>query len=287
LNFISTGGHYNQPAWKTSEKFYKFGLQGVELSGGAHDQDQLYKLKELSKKITFQIHNYFPPPETPFVFNLASLDQDVGLKSQRHVITAIQWAFELGRPVYSFHAGFLLDPRVSELGKKIESRYLFDHRNSMQVFLERVNYLAEYALELGVDLLIENNVLSNNNFMEFNQLPFLMLTADECVYVMQNTPSNVNLLVDVAHLKVTANSLKFSPVEFLVQCNKWIQAYHLSDNDGKSDSNEIMTERSWFWPYLKSDLDYYSLEIYNVSPSILSQQDNLLVQMLGKIDAKS
>ena len=270
--YLSIGGVNGQPAWKTSEDFLKHRIINIELSGGLTHPDNFKKLKQLKKKVHFQVHNYFPPPEIPFVFNLASLNPPTAKRSIEHAKTAIQWAVELGRPVYSFHAGHLLDPKVNELGKRISNRKLFERKEAIIVFLDRVNYLTQYALKLGVELLIENNVLSANNLMEFRGNPFLMVTAEECTYIMRNTPSNVNLLIDVAHLKVSAKSLEFDPEIFLRKCDEWINAYHLSDNDGTKDSNDPITEKSWFWPYLKKDLDYYSLEVYNISIKKLIQQ---------------
>jgi len=285
LIYISTGGIRDLAAWKTAEQFLEHGITAIELSGGKFDDEQLSHLKAMRSQAALQVHNYFPPSAKPFVFNLASLDEEVAKQGLHHVETAMQWALDLERPVYSFHAGFLLDPFVSELGKKISSRQLFDRTQAMEMFLERVNKLAETARQWGVSLLIENNVLSSNNYKEFAADPFLMTTAEECMIVMQNTPDNVNLLVDVAHLKVTANTLQFDPTKFLQHCHDWIKAYHLSDNEGTSDSNEPVTADSWFWPHLKPHLDYYSMEIYNVSISMLVQQHTMACQQLVTTDA--
>lgn len=282
--FVSTGGVRNRSAWQTSLQFFEAGLQAIELSGGRPEQNQLIELKRLQSQVHFQVHNYFPPPSKPFVFNLASLNQETSQRSFEHVKTAMQWSLELERPVYSFHAGFLLDPKISELGERISNIELFDRKQAFSAFLDQVNNLAEKARQQGVSLLIENNVLSANNYHEFGSNPFLMVTAEECVHVMKNTPKNVNLLIDVAHLKVSACSLQFDPIEFLLKCDPWIRAYHLSDNNGKSDNNEPVTTDSWFWPYINRDLDYYSLEIYNVEHSHLLQQLLLAQQKLGKLN---
>ena len=101
---------------------------------------------------------------------------------------------------------------------------------------------------------------------------------------MQNTPDNVNLLVDVAHLKVSAQTLGFDPEEMFRLCEPWIQAYHLSDNDGTRDSNESIRENSWFWPYLKKNLDYYSLEIYGVAPDLINKQIQITKRFLTSPD---
>ena len=97
---------------------------------------------------------------------------------------------------------------------------------------------------------------------------------------MEKTADNVNLLVDVAHLKVSAQTLGFDPREMFKLCEPWIQAYHLSDNDGTRDSNESIQENSWFWPYLKKNLDYYSLEIYDVRPDQFNEQIQMTKQFL-------
>lgn len=279
--YISTGGLRNLPAWRTSEEFLYHGIKNIELSGGLAHPENFEKLKQLKTQVHFQVHNYFPPPEKPFVFNLASLNPSTAKCSIEHAKTAIQWAVELGSSVYSFHAGYLLDLKVDELGKRISNRKIFEREAAINVFLERVNDLAEYALKHGVELLIENNVLSYENYREFGVDPLLMTAPDECVYIMENTLDNINMLVDVAHLKVSAKSLQFDPVLFLYKCDKWIKAYHFSDNDGKSDSNEPITEQSWFWPHVNRNCNYFSLEVYNCSTKHLKQQVKITQKMLN------
>jgi sugar phosphate isomerase/epimerase len=280
--YLSTGGFSDQPAWKTSEQLAETGLNCFELSGGLPDERQLQQLIRLKNTLNFQLHNYFPPPSEPFIFNLASLDPLISSRSFQHVLVSMQWALKLDRPIYSFHAGFLLDPRVNELGKSIPNRALFNRAEALDKFLEQINRLSVHAQALGVMLLIENNVLSANNYRNFSGNPFLMATAEESAYIMRETPNNVSLLVDVAHLKVSAQTLHFDPVAFLNTCDPWIKAYHLSDNDGFRDSNDPITNESWFWSHIKPGLDYYSLEVYNASPSKLFQQFQLVKNKVGK-----
>jgi sugar phosphate isomerase/epimerase len=279
--FISTGGFKNQMAWEITQKYISFGLNNIELSGGLYSSENLIKLKQMKSLTSFRVHNYFPPPSKPFVFNLASLNPDTLERSRKHAIKAIQCANELESPIYSFHAGFLLDPKVEELGKKIRKRNIFNRNESMDIFVDSVNNLAEYAISQGVELLIENNVLSENNYKEFKTNPFLLATDSECVFTMENTPNNVRLLIDVAHLKVSSNSLHFNPVDFLKNCNQWIHGYHFSDNDGKSDSNHSFDEKSWFWPYLRKDLKYYTIEVYNKPISVLKKLSRLVSKKIN------
>jgi len=77
--------------------------------------------------------------------------------------------------------------------------------------------------------------------------------------------ANVKLLIDVAHLKVSAKTLKFDPINYLSKLENWIEAYHLSDNNGQIDSNKNLTSKSWFWKYLKADVKYCTLELKDLS----------------------
>jgi sugar phosphate isomerase/epimerase len=187
----------------------------------------------------------------------------------------------LGADRYSFHAGFLLDPKVDELGKRIPSRNLFDREKCIEVFVNRVSHLTKVANKSGVKLMIENNVLSAKNAAEFSANPLLMCDPDECSQVMALLPSNVGLLIDVAHLKVSANSLNFDSSQMFELCNDLITGYHLSDNNGLEDSNKPFGEDAWFWEYLKPDVGYYSVEVYGCAPEKLLQQANLVQTKLA------
>ena len=70
----------------------------------------------------------------------------------------------------------------------------------------------------------------------------------------------VGLLVDVAHLKVSANTLNFKPEQYLLKLNKYIKAYHLSDNNGLADENKISQTKVGFEIY-KDDAEFCTLEL--------------------------
>lgn len=280
--YVSTGGNRLFSGFDSALNFLKQGFSAVELSGGAYDEHQLEKLKSLKASLSLQVHNYFPPPEKPFVLNLASHDPLIFQQSLQHIKKGIQWAIELGNPVYSFHAGFLFDPKPIDLGKHIEKQPLADRAKTLDLFIKRVNDLASEFEGSGLTLLVENNVLSNKNLSNFGNDPFLLTESLESKNFMNEMPENVKLLIDVAHVKVTASSLKFEPQKMLSECASWTYAYHLSDNDGITDSNSPVKEESWFWPYLKKNVEFYVLEVYNISGNELFQQVSLVSKMLKK-----
>ena len=274
--YVSTGGFRGRTADEVAGELMRRGIKCIELSGGAYSETLLNDLQVLAQNIRFQIHNYFPPPADPFVLNLGSLDPTIGARSIAHVEQALEWCGALGADRYSFHAGFLLDPKVDELGRRIPNRHLFNRDDCIETFINRVTHVAEIAQKSGIAIMIENNVLSAKNALEFSANPLLMSEPRECREIMRRMPDNVKLLIDVAHLKVSAKSLGFNPAHMFDKCHEWITGFHLSDNNGLEDSNQPFTEDSWFWRHLKTDVGYYSVEVYGSSPDQLSQQVDLL-----------
>jgi sugar phosphate isomerase/epimerase len=107
-----------------------------------------------------------------------------------------------------------------------------------------------------------------------------MVDQYETHEIMSRGHRNLGLLIDVAHLKVSANTLKFSPVAYLENFHDLVSAYHFSDNFGFEDSNDEITEDAWFWPYINKGLDYYSLEVYGITEKQQRQQLDLLADFL-------
>ena len=89
------------------------------------------------------------------------------------------------------------------------------------------------------------------------------------------------MLVDVAHLKVSAISIL---TNFFKKFIKW---YLLtSKNECMKDTNNKIKFDSWFWPYLKKDLDYYSIEVYGEGPKELLKQRDLAREMIYTSNVK-
>ncbi|OOF01929.1 sugar phosphate isomerase/epimerase family protein [Salinivibrio sp. MA607] len=278
--YISTGGFSSSSFLETSKLFKNDVVQGLELSGGKHSDSLEQDLNEVSKHFEIALHNYFPVPKVPFVFNLASCNDEIVRASMEHAKNAINLTSQYKGKYFSFHAGYLLDPQASELGKSIKKKKLNDRKSGLKQFIQNVNILADFAKSKGITLLIENNVISANNFASFGCDPLLMTESSETRYIFDNVNENVKLLVDVAHLKVSANTLSFDPVGYLLEFRDVTAAYHISDNNGLEDSNQPFTRDSWFVDYIRKDLDYYSLEIYLSDIEMLEAQYVLLSEIL-------
>ena len=238
-------------------------ITNLELSSGPYEKNiNKFLIKKKNKnKLNFLIHNYFPVPKKAFVLNLASNNGKIRNQSLILAKKAIKLSSKLGAKFYSFHAGFLIDPKITSLGKKIKEQLEITPRETAKRnFIKSVNHLSNYARNHNVNLLIENNVLTKKNYFRFNCNPFLFVDDKEINDVMPNFPKNVKLLLDVGHLNVSAKTLKFDKINFISKCNKWIKGYQLSENNGLEDENKPIKSNSWFLKHIKKN-KFYSLEI--------------------------
>ena len=236
--YVSTGGFKDLIFEDAIKELSLAGIVAFELSGGQFSNEVAARLKKLSNEYGITLHNYFPPPKKPFVLNLASFRDDIVEASISHITNAIDISHSIGAKVYAFHAGYLIDPPVSELGLKITKQVVNDRQKAMDYFIARASRLAEYAELKGVKLLVENNVLSRTNYESFGENPLLMVDDHETREIMDLSHSNLGLLIDVAHLKVSANTLGFSAIDFLRNYYDSVSGYHFSDNLGLVDSND-------------------------------------------------
>ena len=277
--YVSTGLNKKILTSKLLNKFRLNNIKNIEVSSGLYERDVFKKLKKISK-INLLLHNYFPVPKKPFIINLASTNKIVFDKSLKNLKRAISYTSQLKLKYFSFHAGFLVDPKIKDFGKTLPKQIINQRNVILKLFIKRLNSLSKFAKKKGVMILLENNVLTKKNLNRFDKNPFLMTKLEESKKIMTNTDENVRLLVDVAHLKVTSNTLKFDPIKYLSKLDKWIEAYHLSDNNGVADENKNLTSKSWFWKHLNNNAKYCTLELRDLSINNIHSQINLCRRMM-------
>ena len=118
--YFSTGGYKDQISKNVVKNLIDVGIKDIELSGTRYSKNNIKDLEKFLKLSNLQVHNYFPPPEKPFVLNLASMDEVIANETINHIMYALDVCKTLKSNYYSFHAGFLCDIKVSELGKKVD-----------------------------------------------------------------------------------------------------------------------------------------------------------------------
>ena len=275
--YLSSNAFNKLSGYQSANYFKNNNIYNIELSGGLYDENYLSNLKIINKEMNLKIHNYFPVPKVPFVFNLASLNKEIVKRSIDHAIKSIKLASNLGLKDYSFHAGFLLDPQVNQLGKIIDGRKLYNREESTNMFIKNLGIIFEYSQKYNINLLIENNVLSKKNYNQFNCNPFLMADCENTELILNSISNKIKLLLDVAHLKVSSNILQFNKFKFIEKFKNRIGAIHLSDNDGNSDTNDCINDKSWFcdiFRKLNININNYdfTLEINNENIKVLKNQ---------------
>ncbi len=249
------------------------GISHIELSGGtkyySEITDDLLDFKERSD-VHFMLHNYFPPPDTPIVLNLASNDPLIAQLSLEHINKALALSALLDAPKYAFHAGFSFDPKPEELGgymAKTKTQSL----DSMKLnFIKQCKQIHSDTTKIY----IENNVISFANYKQFDFNPFMLVDADD--YYELKKELRFNLLLDIAHLKVSCNVLSKNFNAHLEQLVSETDYVHLSDNDGQHDGNLEIKKDSSLYSVLKNlglKGKTVTLEIYKEIDEVLRAKE--------------
>lgn len=280
--YVSTGMFKKDFTSKIVNNLIKNNITNIELSSGLYEKNIKKKITNNKKKINYLIHNYFPVPKKGFVFNLSSNNLNIRNKSISLAIKAIKLSKKINANYYSFHGGFLIDPNIKTLGTTLKTKNLISKKDGIKNFINSVKILSNEAKKQGINLLIENNVLTKENLLQYKKNPLLFVETEEIISIIKKLPSNVGILLDLGHLNVSAKTLGFCKYDFIIKCNKWIGGYHLSENDGVSDQNKPIKDKSWFWKLLKKN-STYSLEIKFKNISFLKEQFKLANKKINNL----
>ena len=255
------------------------GFKNIELSGGTEYYDNfendLLELKE-RYNLNYRCHNYFPPPRKPFVLNLASLNDETFQMSFDHLQQVIALSNRLGADKFAFHAGFFIDIKLNEIGKKLSRDNLFDEKEAIERFCNAYSVIKKQAK--NVSLFIENNVFSKTNADTYDgENPFMMTNFNE--YKSLKEKIDFNLLLDVAHLKVSAKTLRLDWEEEFENMMSVSNYIHVSDNDGFHDLNNQLTKTSSLLTMLEQSNTKnkdFTLEVYDGMSAIKKSHEALL-----------
>ena len=278
--YVSSSCLKNDKIKTSVQELAEEGYQNIELSGGTNLYngylDDLLELKQ-RYNLKYLLHNYFPPPQKPFIINIASLNDEIYKKSIDHCLKAISLCKILGSKKYGVHAGFLIDFSLKESGKNILYKKMNDKNLAIERFGNALQKIDKVAGDAAVDLYVENNVLSKTNYNTYNGCnPFLL--TDYKAFIELLGKFNFKLLFDLAHLKVSCNTLG---LDFVAQSNQLIQNtdyLHVSGNDGLSDQNQEIQNDTSIMNFLKN-INLYNktltIEVYNGLDGIRSSYEIL------------
>ena len=226
---------------KVLKEYKKAGIENVEL-GSVHS---FFDINELRKfQFNFLMHNYFPPPKTPFNFNLASSNNIIREKSIMLAKNAINLCNEINCPLYTFHAGFTVDPQ--QLGKPFKNKNSTERETAIQIFYDSIIELIDYAKKTDIKLAMEPNVVQEFNLVNGKNELLLFADYEEIRQLYKKISKNqLGLLLDLGHIAVTSYWLNFDKDEFVKNCADKVFAVHVSNNDGMKDQHKGLTKDCW------------------------------------------
>ena len=258
----------------------KHKLPGVELSGNLEylTPDELRHLFDAYHlDLDILIHNYAPVPKVPFVLNLGH--SATFEKSMAHCTAVLNQCGVFGFDTYSVHAGMTFNPVPKSLGNAQAHYSAMNRSESLELLCKGLHQLADLAAEFGVTILVENNAVPRYNCSEGINTRYHFADFTDRIEMMDIlSHPNIGVLMDLAHLKVSAETFNFDREAFLEVYREKIKAVHLSDNDGREDQNCLVDPSSWFWRQVPwKQLRYASLEVKPCSMEVLSRQVSLVV----------
>lgn len=267
--YVSSGAFRTRSVPEIVDTCLRQGITHLELGSGlAWEPGLLERVRgTASRGMSYLVHNYFPPHEHPFVLNLAADDPEALERSRAHCREAVDLTAELGAGFFSVHAGFAFAASPEDLGRDLTRVPRGSLEQAQRTFVESLRILCAEGAARGVAILVENNVVAPFNLVNGKNRLCLCATDAEILETLAEVGApNLGLLVDVGHLCVSANSLRFDRHRFLDRVAPHVAAFHLSDNDGSADQNRPFGPDAWFLPRLAEFPDATMvLEAYRLS----------------------
>jgi sugar phosphate isomerase/epimerase len=237
------------PLAQRLREYASLGLLHVELGAGVSAPTVQWRESDFPFGQQYLVHNYFPTPIDPFVLNLASEQSRNRQRSIEFVIGALELSSRVSAPFYSVHGGFVTDPTGFANGGFIFPlpRSSEESRLAMERFVAAIEAVLKRAEELGLQLLVENNVC-----IPENKGKLLLQTAEEFEGLFRRCHSdNLGMLLDTGHLNVTASTFGFDRMEFVERLAPFVRAFHVHDNDGTRDRHDPIEPGSWVTTVVK------------------------------------
>lgn len=229
------------------------GLKNLELgSNHCYEPEFVNIIKSFAcqyEQSNFLVHNYFPIPKESFVLNIASLDEEIRKKSIQHIFKAIDFCREIGAKLYTFHPGFLTDPKGAsqEAGNydfRFDEQQLFleKYQQAFGRMIESIRKVVDYAKNKQVKIAIE----TEGSISKKDHL--LMQRPEEYQRFFQHfSPEDIGINLNLGHLILASKAFSFEQKDFVDLVAPYVVAMELSHNQGINDDHLPLKEEAWYW----------------------------------------
>ncbi len=234
------------------ERMVSMSIMNIELSGPhpfvPYDRliSELLSYKDIG--VSFIVHNYFPPPKSDFVLNIASLNDEIVGENQTLIHNALDLACKLQALFYSCHAGYLADAKAHSKGL-----FQFDiaSMQSPETSLVQAANIINEIIKNEQEIIPSGGILIENLFPVERSTPLsLACTPDEMKALLDMIDNSiVGILLDLAHFELTCNTYNLNPDialdTLLCDIGDRVKAIHLSGHDGRTDIHMPLEPKSW------------------------------------------
>ena len=197
----------------------------------------------------YLVHNYFPIPQKSFVLNIASIDEQIRNLSLQHIKKAIDFCKKTGAKLYTFHPGFLTDPKSSN---QSNNNYDFlweqnqlshaDYDKAKDLMYQALDEIVEYAASKEINISIETEG-------SVKKKPHLLMQQPHEFeeFMTKYKVSDIGINLNIGHLNLAANAFEFDRHAFVDLVKDHIVAMELSHNDGVEDQHLPLRQGEWYW----------------------------------------
>jgi len=251
--FLSTSLCRNQNIDSSILECGELSGKKVELSA-PHPNESIENITKIIKKYIgegyeFTLHNYFPPPKKSFVLNIASEDKEEINNCKDLIEKALLLSIHASSKIYGVHAGYLSKAVAKEDGMFEFDNTKTSYPKSLGRSIKFINSIEKNFKEKKVKLLVENL------FPSIARNSSLFCSLEQIDDLMKEVPNTVGLLLDLGHLNISSNIMKFDRNKFL---DKFLSNYgdrlyeiHISENNGIKDEHRALEKNSWQFDILK------------------------------------
>ena len=289
--YISTTFLKNgQSVYKAIKLLNKNNIFNIEIGSNHKFEKNLSYFNKFIRNNNFLLHNYFPVPKKGLVINIASYNTEIRQKSIKQIYKSIDFAKKYNCKIYTFHPGFIGDPKESLDNKKRNYDFIWDnnfknnYNKSWLNFVQSLRKILNYAKKKKIKICLETEGSIDKKNLLLLQKP---VEFDRLFKIFKKEDLFINL--NFGHLNLASKAFRFSREKFIYKYSKHICAFELSHNYRKKDDHLPLKKRGWYWKIIRDKkfskifkiLEYRNCDIKKIKRNYLMCANNFNNQKIS------